>query len=175
MALVDACRTRSADTRSVLRVRIRQPMSETAQMLLQQLLMLLPQLSRALGILSIVIVVVVMEEEVRFLRWLLLLHLRLTEECAIEVLASDSRRKPWCLFECAREVAPGFRCDARVFLHLCAGMQNPVRHETLHDAEAQVKHRIVQAHGLGKELHGLQFDAVLQRRDACWPLCSHPE
>ena len=45
MALVDACRTRSADTRSVLRVRLRQPLSETAQMLLQQLLMLLQELS----------------------------------------------------------------------------------------------------------------------------------
>ena len=57
------------------------------------------------------------------------------------------------------------------FLHLCAGMQNPVRHETLHGAEAKVKHRIVPAHGLGKELHGLLFDAVLQRlldRDVCW-------
>ena len=70
---------------------------------------------RALGILSILIVVVVKEDEVRFLRRLLLFHLRLIEECAIEVLASGSRRKPWCLFECPREVAPGFRCDARVF------------------------------------------------------------
>ena len=27
---------------------------------------------------------------------------------------------------------------------------------------AQVKHRIVPAHGIGKELHGLLFDAVLE-------------
>ena len=64
---------------------------------------------------------------------------------------SGSRRKPWCLFECLREVAPGFRCDARVFLHLCAGTQKPARHETLHGAEAQVKHRIVPAHALGEK------------------------
>ena len=44
MALVDACRTRSADTRSVLRVRLRQPLSGTAQVLLQQLWMLLQEL-----------------------------------------------------------------------------------------------------------------------------------
>ena len=70
-----------------------------------------------------------------------------------------------------REVAPGFRCDAHVFLHLCAGMQNPVRHETLHGVEAKVKHRLVPTHGFGKELHGLLFDAVFQRllnRDVCW-------
>ena len=42
-------------------------------------------------------------------------------------------------------------------------MQNPVCHETLHGVEAQVKHRIVPAHGLGKELNGLLFDVVLQR------------
>ena len=70
--------------------------------------------SRALGILSTVIVVVVMEDEVLFLRWLLLFHLRLIEECAIEVLASGSRRKPWCLFECPREVAPGFHAEPSV-------------------------------------------------------------
>ena len=91
MALVDACRSRSAHTRSVLRVRLRQPLSETAQMLPSAC-------PRALGILSIVIVVVVMEDEVRFLRWLLLFHLRLIEECDVEVL-----------------VAPSFRCDARAF------------------------------------------------------------
>ena len=110
-----------------------------------------------------------MEDEVLFLRLLLLFHLRLIEECAIEVLASGSRRKPWCLFECPREVAPGFRCDARVFHHL--GMQNPVCHETLHGVEAKVKHRLVPAHGFGLELHGLLFDAVFQRlldRDVCW-------
>ena len=48
---------------------------------------------RALGILSIVIVVVVMEDEVLFLRWLLLFHLRLIEERPIDVLASCSLRK----------------------------------------------------------------------------------
>ena len=45
-----------------------------------------------------------------------------------------------------------------------------MRHETLHGVEAQVKHRIVPAQGLGKELHGLLFDAVLQKlldRDVC--------
>ena len=50
-------------------------------------------------------------------------------------------------------------------------MQNPVRHETLHGAAAQVQHSLVPAHGRGKELHGLLFDAVLQRlldRDVCW-------
>ena len=124
---------------------------------------------RALVILCIVIVV--MEDEVRFLRWLLLFHLRLIEERAIEVLASGSCRKPWCLFECPRKVAPGFRCDARVFLHFCADMQNPVCHETHHGVEAQVQHRLVPTHGLCKELHGLLFDAVFQRlldRDVCW-------
>ena len=54
--------------------------------------------ARALGILSIVIVVVVMEDEVRFFWWLFLFRLCLIEEGAIEVL-----------------VAPSFRCDARVF------------------------------------------------------------
>ena len=57
------------------------------------------------------------------------------------------------------------------FLHLCAGVQNPVRHETLHGVEAQVQHRLVPTHGFGKELHGLLFDAVFQRlldRDVCW-------
>ena len=53
--------------------------------------------ARALGILSIVIVVV-MEDEVRFFWWLFLFRLCLIEEGAIEVL-----------------VAPSFRCDARVF------------------------------------------------------------
>ena len=77
---VGACRTRSADTRSILRVCLRN------------------SCARALGILSIVIVVVVMEDEVLFLRWLLLFHLRLIGECDVEVL-----------------VAPSFRCDARVF------------------------------------------------------------
>ena len=37
-----------------------------------------------------------------------------------------------------------------------------MRHETLHGAEAQIQHRIVTAHGLGKELHGLFSDAALQ-------------
>ena len=53
--------------------------------------------ARALGILSIVIVVV-MEDEVRFFSWLFLFHLRLIEECDVEVL-----------------VAPSFRCDDRAF------------------------------------------------------------
>ena len=50
-------------------------------------------------------------------------------------------------------------------------MQNPVRHETLHGAEAQVQHCLVPAHGLGEELHGLLFDVVRHRlldRDVCW-------
>ena len=81
---VGACRTRSADTRSILRVCLRN------------------SCPRALGILSTVIVVVVMEDEVLFLRWLFMFHLRLIEECDVEVLASGSRRKPWCLFECPR-------------------------------------------------------------------------
>ena len=57
------------------------------------------------------------------------------------------------------------------FLHLCAGMQNPVRHKTLHGVEAKVKQRLVPTHGFGKELHGLLFDAVFQKlldRDVCW-------
>ena len=77
---VGACRTRSADTRSILRVCLRN------------------SCPRALGILSTVIVVVVIEDEVLFLRWLFMFHLRLIEECDVEVL-----------------VAPSFRCDARVF------------------------------------------------------------
>ena len=52
------------------------------------------------GILSIV--TVVMEDEVRFLWWLLLFHLRLIEECAIEVLASATRRMHWCLLDCPK-------------------------------------------------------------------------
>ena len=52
MALVDACRTRSADARSVLRVRLRQPLSERAQMLLQQLQIHLQQLQMLLQELS---------------------------------------------------------------------------------------------------------------------------
>ena len=58
-------------------------------------------------------------------------------------------------------------------------MQNPVCQETLHGTEAQVKHRLVPAHGFGKELHGLLFDAVLEAAGsrcllAVAPLCSHP-
>ena len=41
-------------------------------------------------------------------------------------------------------------------------MDHPLRHETLHGAEAEIQHRIVPAHGLDKELHGLLFDAVFQ-------------
>ena len=63
--------------------------------------------ARALGILSIVIVVFIMEKEIRFFWWLFLFHLRPIEECDVEVL-----------------VAPSFLCDARAF-HLCASMQNP--------------------------------------------------
>ena len=77
---VGACRTRSADTRSILRVCLRN------------------SCARALGIRSIVIVVVVVEDEVRFFWWFVMFHLRLIEECDVEVL-----------------VAPSFRCDARVF------------------------------------------------------------
>ena len=51
--------------------------------------------ARDLGILSIVIVVIIMEKEIRFFCWLFLFHLRLMEECDVEVL-----------------VAPSFRCDA---------------------------------------------------------------
>ena len=52
-----------------------------------------------------------------------------------------------------------------VFFRLCAAVQNSERHETLHGAEAQVQHRLVPAHGLSKELHGLLFEAVLK---GCW-------
>ena len=54
--------------------------------------------ARDLGILSIVIVVFIMEKEIRFFWWLFLFHLRPIEECDVEVL-----------------VAPIFRCDARAF------------------------------------------------------------
>ena len=64
-------------------------------------------------------------------------------------------------FECPQEVAPRL-VVTRVFFHLCAGVENPLRHETLQCAEAQIQHRIVPAHGLGKELRGLRFDSVLQ-------------
>ena len=71
---VGACRTRSADTRSILRVCLRN------------------SCPRALGILSTVIVVVVVEDEVRFFWWFVLFHLRLIEEGAIEVLVAPSFR-----------------------------------------------------------------------------------
>ena len=67
--------------------------------------------------------------------WLFMFHLRLIEECDVEVL-----------------VAPSFRCDARVFSTSAQACRTL---ETLRGAEAQVKQRIVPAHGLGKELHGL--------------------
>ena len=75
-------------------------------------------------------------------------------------------------FECPREVAPGFRCDVRV---LCTCTQAcRARHEALHGAEARVKHRIVPAHGLGKELHGLLFGCCASEAagSQCLPGCS---
>ena len=68
-------------------------------------------------------------------------------------------------------MAPRLRCDVRLLFHLFAGVDHPLRPETLHGAEAQIQHRIVTAaHGLDKELHGLLFDAVFQGlldRDVC--------
>ena len=108
---VDACRTRSADTRSILRVCLRN------------------SCPRALGILSTVIVVVVMEDEVLFLRWLLLYHLRLIEECDVEVL-----------------VAPSFRCDARAFPPLCRHAEPMRRSAASHGASSNV---LVHVHDAG--------------------------
>ena len=86
------------------------------------------------------------------------------------MLASGSFREHWRLFECPREVAPRLRCDVRLLFHLFTGVDDPLRHETLHGAEAQIQHRMVTAHGLGKELHGLLSDDALQGlldRDVC--------
>ena len=147
---MDACRTHSPDTRSVLRVRLGKPPWRTATASATAV----PLLSRSSAFSSSSS----SSWRHRFFWWLFLFHLRLIEECATEVLASGSRRKPWCLFESPRELAPSFRCDARVF--------PPLRRH----AEAQVQHRLVPTHGLCKELHGLLFDAVLQGlpdRDVC--------
>ena len=140
-----------------LRVRLGKPPWRTARLS-----------ATGVPVLSIVIVVVIMENEVRFFWWLFLFHLRVIEECAIEVLVSGSRRKPWCLFGRPREVAPSFHCECSRFPPLCRRADPAL--ETLHGAEAHVQQRIVSAHGLGKESHGLLFDAVLHRllgRDVC--------
>ena len=52
-----------------------------------------------------------------------------------------------------------------------AGVQNPVRHETLHGVEAKVSTASSRHTDSAKKLHGLLFDAVFQRlldRDVCW-------
>ena len=61
------------------------------QPLLKRLGCLCNSCACAFGIISIV--TFVMEDEVRFLWWLLLFHLRLIEECAIEVLAIEKWRQ----------------------------------------------------------------------------------
>ena len=70
--------------------------------------------ARALGILSVVIVLVlIMENEVRFFWWLFLFHLRLTEECAIEGLVPAHglcKALRGLLFDDVASEAAGSRC-----------------------------------------------------------------
>ena len=65
----------------------------------------------------------------------------LLEECAIEVLASGSRLMSK---RGGAKLSSGFSC----FFYLCSSVQNQVRRETLHGAEAQVQHRLAPARGL---------------------------
>ena len=57
-----------------------------------------------------------------------------------------------------------------VFFLFCACVQKSAHHDTFHGAQ----HRLVPAHGLGKELHGLLFDeyATKAAGSRCLP-CSH--
>ena len=86
---VGACRTRSAETFCVFVLGSHRGARHDC---------LRNSCARDVGILSIVIVVFIMEKEIRFFCCLFLFHLRLIEECDVEVL-----------------VAPSFRCDARAF------------------------------------------------------------
>ena len=74
--------------------------------------------------------------------WLFMFHLRLIEECDVEVL-----------------VAPSFRCDARVFPPL-RRLEELMRHFAV--LRRKSSSSIVPAHGLGKELHG-QLQGLLDR------------
>ena len=121
--------------------------------------------ARALGILSIVMVV--MENEVHFVWWLF---------CSRSVssnVGSSLKSVPWRCSRVALAASLGASSNVQerwrqafvvmlVFFHLCARVQNPMRHERLHCAEAQVQHCLVPTHGLCEELHGLLFDDVLQ-------------
>ena len=135
------CRTRSADTRSVLRVRLWKPPWRTARLLRNSC-------ARALGILSIVIVVVVIENEVRFF-WCFFFSIFVSSN-----VGSSSKGVPSRCSRVAIAASVGASSNVQerwrqalvlvlVFFHLCAGVQNPVRHETLHGAEAQVQHRLL--------------------------------
>ena len=120
---VDACRTRSADTRIVLRVRLGKPPWRTER--------LRNSCARPLGILSIVIVVIV-ENEVRFVWWLF---------CSRSVSSNVSSSSKSVPKRCSRvPLAASLGASSNVperwrqafvvmfvFFHLCARVQNPVR------------------------------------------------